>query len=109
MCGDYEKTHRFHNFVAKLLSRHKKYGERGISFVDRKAHSLYVRMQGHFPHQVLWIAPGGDCISGDTPVRMGDGGQKAAHLLRAGDVVFSPALAAPAVIVATVRCGGGGS
>ena len=46
-----------------------------------------------------------DCISGGTPVRMGGGGQKAAHLLRAGDVVYSPALGAATVIVATLRGG----
>jgi hypothetical protein len=50
-----------------------------------------------------------DCISGGTPVRMGDGGQKAAHLLRAGDVVYSPALGAATAIVATLRGGRGGS
>jgi hypothetical protein len=52
-----------------------------------------------------------DCISGDTPVRMGDGGQKAAGMLCAGDVVFSPELGAATAIVATVHggCDGGGS
>jgi hypothetical protein len=52
-----------------------------------------------------------DCVSGDTPVRMGDGGLREARLVRAGDVVFSPALGGPAEVVATLRAlpAGGGA
>jgi hypothetical protein len=43
-----KEEHFFHNFVAKLLHRHRKYAKRGISFVDHEAHLLYVKMADRF-------------------------------------------------------------